>query len=217
MTAEVISVNVATPAPAEWATPLRRTAIRKRPVQGPVRAAELGLDGDQVADTRHHGGVHQAVYAFAREDLDRWAARLGRPIPDGQFGENLTTQGIDVNEALIGERWAVGTALFEVAEVRIPCNVFKSWMGESGFDNTAWVKRFTAEARPGPYLRVVVPGELTAGDPLRVVHRPDHDVTVSTMFKAFTTQPDLLPRLLDAGDALAPKARRAAEKHAARS
>ena len=217
MTAQVISVNVATPAPAEWATPLRRTAIRKRPVEGPVLATELGLEGDQVADTRHHGGVHQAVYAFAREDLDVWADRLQRPIPDGQFGENLTTGGIDVNEARIGERWAVGTAVLEVAEVRIPCNVFKGWMGESGFDNTAWVKRFTAEARPGPYLRVVVPGQLRAGDPVRVVHRPAHDITVTLMFLAFTTESHLLPRLLEAGDALTPKARRAAQKHAARS
>jgi MOSC domain-containing protein YiiM len=89
-------------------------------------------------------------------------------------------------------------------------------MGLSGYDNAAWVKRFTAEARPGPYLRVAQSGDITAGDALNVVHRPDHDVTVSLMFKAFTIDRSLLPRLLDACDALPPEPRAQAEKYAAR-
>lgn len=196
--ARVVSVNVGTPVAAAWAGDLKRTAIHKHRVDGPVRVGPLGVDGDQVADTRDHGGMYQAVYAFAREDLDTWAGRLGRDIPDGQFGENLTTAGIDVNEALIGEHWRIGTTVLEVIEVRIPCNVFKGWMQEGGFDDTAWVKRFTAEGRPGPYLRVVQPGVLAAGDRLEVVHRPDRSVTVSTMFRALTTDRHLLPSLLDA-------------------
>ncbi len=216
MTARVHSINVATPVVVDWADPVGTTAIMKQPVTGPVRVAELGLEGDQVADTKYHGGIYQAVYAFAREDLDLWAERLGRPIDNGQFGENLTTSGIDVNEALIGERWRIGSAVVEVVEVRIPCNVFKSWMGLSGFDDSAWVKRFAAEGRPGPYLRVVEPGHLIAGDAITVVHRPAHDVTVSLMFRAFTTERSLLPRLLDVGDALPPKPRAAAEKAAAK-
>ena len=130
-TAHVLSVNVGTPVYAEWAGDLRRTAIDKKPVAGPVRAEVLGLHGDQVAGTRDHGGIDQAVYAFAREDLDLWAARLGRDIRNGQFGENLTTVGIDLNEALVGERWRIGTAVFEVASVRIPCSVFKAAMNAS--------------------------------------------------------------------------------------
>ena len=110
----------------------------------------LGLQGDQVADTVHHGGVDQAVYAFAREDLDWWEGELGREIRNGQFAENLTTQGIDVNEAEVGERWRVGTALFEVAMVRIPCNDFKNWQRVNGYDDRAWVKRFAEQAAPGP-------------------------------------------------------------------
>ena len=216
MTARVLSINVATPVVVDWADPVGSTAIMKKPVAGPVRVEELGLEGDQVADTEDHGGVYQAVYAFAREDLDVWGERLGRTIDDGQFGENLTTKGIDVNEALIGEQWQIGTTTLEVIEVRIPCNTFKSWMGLSGYDNAAWVKRFTAEARPGPYLRVAQSGDITAGDALTVVHRPDHDVTVSMMFKAFTTDRSLLPRLLDAGDALPPEPRAQAETYAAR-
>ena len=205
MSARVISVNVGRPVAASWATPLGMTSISKTPRSGPTRVEELGVAGDQVADTKHHGGVHQAVYAFAREDLDLWSERLGTRMPAGRFGENLTTEGIDVNEALIGERWRVGTVELEVVNVRIPCNVFKGWMGANGIDNKAWVKRFTREGRPGPYLRVRVPGVLEAGDELIVVHRPDHDVTVTTMFRALTTERELIPRLLAARDVLAPR------------
>lgn len=209
----VRSVNVGTPRPREWAE-IGRTAIEKHPVGGPVLARTLGLDGDQVGDTVHHGGVDQAVYAFGREDLDRWAEQLGAPLADGMFGENLTTSGIDVNAAEIGERWRIGTALLEVASVRIPCNDFKGWMGESGLDNTRWVKRFTATGRPGPYLRVVEEGTLQAGDHLIVERRPGHGVTVSTMFRALTTDRSLLPELLKV-DGLVEEARQAAEKYVA--
>ena len=109
VSATLLSVNVGRPKVRDWAG-IGRTSIDKHPVAGPVAARTLGLDGDQVSDTKHHGGVDQAVYAFAREDLDTWAERLGMPIPDGQFGENLTTTGIDVNEAEVGERWRIGSA-----------------------------------------------------------------------------------------------------------
>jgi MOSC domain-containing protein YiiM len=102
-----------------------------------------------------------------------------------------------------------------VCSVRIPCNDFKSWLGVSGYDNRGWVKRFTAEGRPGPYLRVLEEGLLRAGDELEVVHRPDHDVTVSTMFRALTTQAELLPRLLRV-EGLPVEARRRAEEYVAR-
>jgi MOSC domain-containing protein YiiM len=172
------------------------TAIHKHAVSGPVLAHRLGIEGDQVADTEDHGGVDMAVYAFAREDLDRWGRELGKELPDGQFGENLTTVGLDVNEALVGEQWRIGEALFEIAKVRIPCSTFQRWMGESGVDNTAWDKRFTAENRPGPYLRVLEEGLIQAGDPIEVVHRPDHGITVSFMFRALTREQHLRPELL---------------------
>jgi MOSC domain-containing protein YiiM len=192
----VVSVNVGRPKAADWAGETRRTAIDKHQVTGPVIVRELGIEGDQVADEQHHGGIYQAVYAFAQEDLDFWGDQLGERVPPGTFGENLTTAGIDVNEAVLGERWRIGTALLQVIEVRIPCNVFKGWLGVSGFDNKAWVKRFTALGRPGPYLRVLEEGTLQAGDAITVEHRPDHGVTVSTMFAAMTTDTSLLPELL---------------------
>lgn len=205
----------------------RPTAIDKRPVTGPVPVGRLGLAGDEVGDPRYHGGADQAVYAFAREDLDAWSRRLGdelgdelgdrldHRLPSGCFGENLTTVGIDVNEALVGERWRVGTALLEVCSVRIPCNVFKRWVAFTGRDASGWVKRFTAEARPGPYLRVVEQGVVQAGDPVVVEFRPDHGVTVSTMFRALTTERALLPLLLEVA-AVPAGIRRDAEEYVAR-
>ena len=207
----VISVNVGRPREADWAG-IGRTAMDKRPVTGPVAVRSLGVDGDQVGDTKHHGGVDQAVYAFAREDLDWWAGELGQEIRDGMFAENLTTQGIDVNAAEVGERWRIGTVELEVCSVRIPCNDFKNWMGLGGYDNQRWVKRFAEVGRPGPYLRVVTEGELAAGDELTVVHRPGHGVTVSTMFRALTTEAELLLDLLKV-DGLVAQGREAAEKY----
>ncbi len=204
--ASVLSVNVGLPRDAAWAA-IGRTSIDKAPVAGPVQVDELGLAGDQVSDRRHHGGREQAVYAFAREDLDRWAGVLGHDIADGQFGENLTTVGIDVNEAELGERWRIGdTVVLEVASIRTPCNDFKAWMGLCGYDDTAWVKRFAAESRPGPYLRVLAPGTIRAGDPIEVVHEPGHGVTVSLAFRACLHDRSLLPRL-DAVAGLTPRIR----------
>jgi MOSC domain-containing protein YiiM len=217
MAAHVISVNVGQPALTPWLGDPGRTSIQKHAVAGPVRVDPLGLTGDQVSDTKFHGGLDMAVYAFAREDLDAWASRLGAPIPDGQFGENLTTQGIDVNAALLGERWRIGTAVFELSHVRIPCDTFTRWMRKSGYDATRWVKRFAQEGRPGPYLRVIEPGYVAAGDTMSVLSRPDHDVSVTMAFRALTTERQLLPRLLEVGDALAAEPREEAETYLART
>ncbi len=183
--ARVRSVNVGRPREAAWAT-IGRTSVHKEQVVGPVEVHELGLEGDQVSNLTYHGGRDKAVYAFAREDLDVWAERLGAEVADGQFAENLTTEGLDVNEAQVGERWRVGGPsgpVLEVTGFRTPCAVFKAWMGRSGYDERAWVRRFAEDARPGPYLRVVVPGTLQAGDAIDVV-APGHGPTVSEAFRA---------------------------------
>jgi len=198
------SVNIGVPRDSSWKS-TGTTGIDKRPVAGPVAVrapgpkgtGAVGLAGDRVYDVAHHGGDDQAVYAYAREGLDRWAARLGRPLTDGVFGENLTTVGVDVDGALVGEHWRVGPdLLLEVSCPRIPCGTFQGWMAEHG-----WTKTFTAAAEPGAYLRVLEPGEIRAGDPVEVTHRPAHDVTIALAFRALTTRPDLLPRVVVA-DAL---------------
>lgn len=195
LVASLLSVNVGVVRVAPYAN-LGQSAMDKQPVTGRVAVRTLGLDGDGVGDVVNHGGVDQAVYAFAREDLDWWAAELGQEIRNGMFAENLTTEGIDVNEAEVGERWQVGSTVLEVASIRTPCNDFKNWMGLGGYDNRAWVRRFAQVGRPGPYLRVLVEGEVGAGDEITVVHRPGHGVTVTTMFRALTTNAELLPELL---------------------
>ena len=134
--ARVISVNVGREAGATWAGGLKRTAIDKRPVAAAVPAGVLGLAGDEQADRAGHGGPDQALYAYAREDLDWWAARLGRPVRDGMFGENVTTAGLDLNGALIGEIWQFGSVVVQVTAPRIPCIVFRNWMGEKG-----WIRK----------------------------------------------------------------------------
>ncbi|MHC3468345.1 MOSC domain-containing protein [Streptomyces sp. 7R007] len=221
----LLSVNLGRPASVPYTDqPQGVTGIDKRPVDGPVRVAAPGpkgvgaggLAGDAVCETRHHGGDDQAVYAVAREDLDAWERELGRPLRNGVFGENLTTEGLDVSGALIGERWRVGPdVVLEVTCGRIPCATFQGHMGEG-----KWVKRFTRKGAPGAYLRVIAPGEIRAGDRVEIVHRPAHEVTVALQFRAVTTERTLLPRLLAAADALHPEALRQAraygERHASR-
>ncbi|MFF7747675.1 MOSC domain-containing protein [Streptomyces sp. NPDC007971] len=217
---KLLSVNVGRPQPVPYTDQAHGvTGIDKRPVEGPVRVtapgpkgvAGSGIAGDAVCDLRHHGGDEQAVYAFAREDLDAWERELGRPLAHGCFGENLTTEGLDVSGALIGERWRIGSeVVLEVTSGRIPCRTFQGHLGERG-----WVKRFTRKGATGAYLRVVEPGEIRAGDPVEIVHRPDHGVTAAMQFRAVTTERELLPRLLAAGDALHSEALAAARKYVA--
>ena len=212
----VDSVNLGHPEANPWKGH-KRTGIAKLPVSGPIEVRApgrktvglgSGLVGDFIGDGRHHGGDSQAVYAFQREDLDLWADRLGRELPNGYFGENLTTVGIDVNEARLGERWRVGSeVVLQVSTPRIPCATFRGHVGEKG-----WAKMFTVTGRPGAYLSVVVPGRLAAGDGIEVVHRPDHEVTIAMAFRATTRERELLPRLLEAGDDLDPELRQAATR-----
>lgn len=200
------SVNLGRPRPNPH-KPVDDTGIDKRPVDGAVEVRDpgprttglgSGAVGDFIGDTANHGGSDQALYAFAREDLDDWEQRLARPLPNGFFGENLTTRGIDLADARIGERWQLGdTVVVQVTCPRIPCTTFRGWVGEK-----AWLKTFTEVGRPGAYVRILVPGAIRGGDRLQVVHRPDHDVTVSLTYRALMTERHLGPSLLAAGDDL---------------
>ncbi|MEU5313091.1 MOSC domain-containing protein [Streptomyces sp. NPDC021562] len=217
---QLLSVNLGRPTPSPHTDQVDGvTGIDKRPVDGPVRVAApgpkgvagSGLAGDAVCELRHHGGDDQAVYAFAREDLDDWERELGRALGNGCFGENLTTVGLNVSGALIGERWRVGSeVVLEVTSGRVPCRTFQGHLGERG-----WVKRFTRKGATGAYLRVIEPGEIRAGDPIEIVHLPDHGVTAAMEFRATTTERELLPRLLAAGAALHPEALARARKYVA--
>ncbi|MDT5396950.1 MAG: hypothetical protein QOK33_181 [Mycobacterium sp.] len=202
--AKILTVNTAHVGPGVSAP---TTGIDKRPVDGAVAVRApgpmhgglgSGLVGDVIGNGKVHGGDDQAVYAYAREDLDAWQVQLDRELTNGLFGENITTAGIDVTGAVIGERWRIGAdgVLLEVSRPRIPCSTFVKRLGIAG-----WIKTFTNGGTPGAYLRVVQPGTLRGGDAIDVIERPDHGVTIGTVFRALTLAPDLLPGIL-AADAL---------------
>ncbi|HXV58678.1 MAG TPA: MOSC domain-containing protein [Gaiellaceae bacterium] len=169
----VLSVNVGTPREIEWRGRREPTAIWKEPVAGRVRVVGVNVAGDDQADRRFHGGVDKAVYAYAREDYDWWEGELARPFPNGIFGENLTLAGVDVTASVVGERWAIGSAVLEVAGPRIPC-----WKLGARLDDAEFPVHFAAARRPGAYLRIAEEGEVGAGDGVEVLHRPGHGVSV---------------------------------------
>jgi MOSC domain-containing protein YiiM len=188
-TATVLQVNLAVPEKSD-AKRVGITGINKQPVDHPVAVRapgpkrtglHSGLVGDQIFDIDNHGGDDQAVYAYAREDYEWWERELGRDLSSGLFGENLTTAGLDVNGAILGETWRIGDELvLQTTFGRIPCATFQWKMREP-----RWVKRFGAERRPGAYLRVVTPGDVRAGDRVEILDRPAHGVTIADSFHAW--------------------------------
>lgn len=190
-TARVESVNVGRSSGLLAAGQLVMTGIFKDPVAGRVRVRGMNLDGDEQADLAVHGGSDQAVYAYRVDDLEHWAGVQGHPIAPGSMGENLTISGLDPTEAVIGERWSLGSAVLEVTGPRVPCYKLGIRMGDPGF-----VKRFAKARRPGAYLRVVVPGELGAGDAIEAVDRPDHGITVGDVVDICYRDRDRAGRLL---------------------
>jgi MOSC domain-containing protein YiiM len=143
------------------------TAIDKRPVPGPLAIGPEGLAGDEIGSAKHHGGPDQAAYAYGAPDYAWWEAELGAHLPPGTFGENLTIDGLESATCSIGDRLAIGTALFEVTSPRIPCETLAGRMGDRGF-----IRRFREARRPGVYLRVLQPGAVTPGDAVELTPAP---------------------------------------------
>lgn len=189
--ARVLSVNVGRPLVVNTAGRPVRTAIWKSPVEGSVAVRGANLDGDDQADRSVHGGPDKAVYAYAIEEVRLWESELGRPLGPAAFGENLTTAGVDVSGALVGERWRVGSTLLEVAQPRLPCYNLGLRM-----DDPRFPQRFAQASRPGAYLRIVTEGELRAGDTIEVVDRPDHGVSMRLISDAILLDPSLIPDVL---------------------
>ena len=159
------------------------TAIDKRAVDGPVKIGPYGVYADVQADRKHHGGLDKALYVYAEEDAVYWEGQLGRELAPGFFGENLRTEGLDVNAARIGEIWRIGDRVrVEVTLPRTPCQTFARWVG--GDDARGWVKRFSDARRLGPYLRVLDRGRVQAGDEIVVEHRPEDAPTIVEVYRA---------------------------------
>jgi len=187
----VLSVNVGTVREFEYGGRPAKSAIWKSPAVGRIAARGVNLDGDDQADRKAHGGPDKAVYAYAAEDARWWEQAIGRSLASGEFGENLTTEGIGLNHALVGERWKIGTTVLEVSEPRIPC-----WRLGFRMNDKRFPRRFTESMRPGAYLRIVVEGDVGAGDEIRVVDRPEHDLTIRDVFRIYTRDRDEVERLL---------------------
>ena len=177
---KVLTVNITSVVhEGEWTGSEGKTGIDKRSAIGAIKFANEQLENDVIVDRKHHGGYHQAVYAYAREDADWWEKELGTSIDNGRFGENLTTLGIDVNASIIGEQWKIGSTILEVSQPRIPCRVF------AGFWNRpTLIKEFMVAGKPGTYLRIMQEGEIQAGDEIEVIHVPSHGIKISDLYAA---------------------------------
>jgi MOSC domain-containing protein YiiM len=188
----VLSLNVARPRTITWLGQTAQTSIWKSPVEGRVQVRGVNVDGDDQADREVHGGPDKAVYAYAREDIDWWESQVGRSLGAGAFGENLTLSDVDVSGALIGERWEIGGALFEVAQPRFPCWKLGARMNDASFPD-----QFRDARRPGAYLRIVSAGDVGAGDEVRIVHRPAHGLTLREVVCIYDTERDRASEFLD--------------------
>jgi MOSC domain-containing protein YiiM len=187
------AVSVGRPRLATYRGRTVSSAIWKQPVAGRVAVQGVNIAGDDQADRTVHGGADKAIYAYAAEDTGWWQLELDRELGPGAFGENLTTRSVDVSAALVGERWAIGSTVLEVAQPRLPC--FKLGLRHGLPDLT---RRFARALRPGAYLRIVREGEIGAGDRIEIVSRPDHDVTVELAARAVLFEHDRMPHVLEA-------------------
>jgi MOSC domain-containing protein YiiM len=189
----ILAVNVGPIREVSWRGTSVRTAIWKSSVgERAVALRGVNVDGDDQADRTVHGGPDKAVYAYAEEDYRVWTDAEGVATHAGLFGENLTLRGMDLRDAVVGERWRVGTALLEVAQPRLPCFKLGIRMEDPHFP-----ARFLAVGRLGAYLRIIEEGDVRAGAAISVVHRPDHGVTLRRMIAAVRDR-RRAPALMDA-------------------
>ena len=176
----LLSVNVGIETPIAGAGKSGKTGIFKRGVDGPVALTPLGLAGDTIGDTENHGGVDQAVYVYGAPDYAWWSKELGRELPPGTFGENLTVSGLRSAECYIGDRFLLGPAILEVTAPRIPCSTLSARMGDRMF-----VKCFMRAERPGLYCRVVRASEVRAGEAVELEPYDGEQVLVVELFRDF--------------------------------
>lgn len=190
---KVISVNLRNSFETlHWETHKVKTGINKLPVEGPVEINFEGLVGDSIADKKHHGGEFKAVYSYASEYYDFWRKNLERPdLPFGMLGENLTTQGLDEESVLIGERFQIGSVIIQATEPRQPCRVLGM-----NLQDMSMIKRFRNEGRMGIYFKVIQPGTLTVGDEIIRLGLPEgNSLPISEITRLYVREPQDIPAL----------------------
>jgi MOSC domain-containing protein YiiM len=191
----IISVNVGAARLVEFRDHTVSTGIYKSPVAGPVRVEGVNVAGDDQADRRVHGGMHKAVYAYASEDYEWWSRKLGRAVGAGTFGDNLTTETVDLGDAVVGQRWRINDVVLEVSEPRMPCYKLGIRMEDPDFPVA-----FAAADRPGSYLRIIEEGSLTAGDRIEIGPPPSHGLTVADIARIYSRDRHEAGRLLEAAE-----------------
>jgi MOSC domain-containing protein YiiM len=176
MHGELVSVNIGVSRQVEYNGRQVMTGIFKTPTDEPQQVTGVHIGNDVQADTNAHGGYDKAIYAYASEDYEWWASELARDAEPGLFGENLTTRGIDVSGANVGDRWSIGSTVLEVSEPRVPCFKLGIRTGVKRIQQS-----FSSANRPGAYLRIVEPGELTVGDAITVDPTTQPTISVAEM------------------------------------
>jgi MOSC domain-containing protein YiiM len=182
----VVSVNVGLPRTVRWKGRDVTTGIFKEPVEDRVPLRRLNLDGDRQADLSVHGGVAKAVYAYPLEHYAFWREELGTELPCGAFGENLTVEGLPLEEEVaVGDRFRVGPAEFVVTQPRLPCYKLGLRFGREDI-----VKRFLASRRTGYYLAVEVEGDVGAGDHIETIARDLTPIPVAEIVRVYASDRD---------------------------
>jgi MOSC domain-containing protein YiiM len=162
------------------------TAFFKTPVAGNVRVGQLGIEGDEQADRKNHGGLDKAVLAYSADHYPYWQGHLSLPdMSFGGFGENLTIGGSEESMVCIGDRWQAGSVVFEVSQPRQPC-----WKMARRWQIVDLPKQVIQNGRSGWYLRVLEAGELTAGTAIELVSRPRPTWTIARASKLLYHEPD---------------------------
>src|SRR6267154_1234897 len=178
---KLVSISVGLPREVQWHGKTVLTSIFKAPVAGPVKVGRLNLEGDRQSDLNAHGGADKAVYVYPAEHYAFWRAELpGVDLPWGTFGENLTTEGLMEDSVHIGDRFGIGSAELVVTQPRMPC--FKLAIR---FGRPDMVKRFLRSGLTGFYLAVLREGEVAAGDPIKLLARDEHGVTVDDVVNLY--------------------------------
>jgi MOSC domain-containing protein YiiM len=177
---QLISVNIGRERTLKRNHKTHRTGIYKEPVEGPVQINTLGLAGDVVKDSKNHGGVDQAVYVYGEADYTWWEKELGRELPPGTFGENLTISDLESTGFQAGDRLEIGEVVLEVTAPRIPCGTLAARMGDPQF-----IKKFRRAERPGLYCRVILPGQVRAGQSVTVQLYSGETVSILHMYRDF--------------------------------
>ena len=177
---KLISVNLGQEKILQRKNHVERTGIFKIPANEPVKVGALGLQGDVIISKKHHGGPDQAVYVYGGADYEWWANELGKELPAGMFGDNLTISELESAQFNIGDYLHIGDVTLQVTAPRIPCETFAARM-----EDPQWVKKFRHAERPGLYCRVLKESFVKAGEAVSIEKYKGETISILEMFRDY--------------------------------